>query len=98
MSKSKREPKNVERGRWSSPRKMDVVLRLLRGDDLDALSREFGVTPGRIAVLRVTTFRTSSHGTPHPTARPGLGEPRRQGVLLEHPAKHFAVSGRAGSS
>ena len=29
-----------ERGRWSSRRKMEVVLRALRGEDLDALSRE----------------------------------------------------------
>jgi transposase len=33
-----------DRGRWSSRRKMEVVLRLLRGEDLDSLSRELGVT------------------------------------------------------
>jgi hypothetical protein len=33
-----------ERGRWSSRRKTEVVLRALRGEDLDALSRELGVT------------------------------------------------------
>ena len=38
-----------ERGRWSSRRKTEVVLRVLRGDDLDALSRELGVTAGTIA-------------------------------------------------
>ena len=38
-----------ERGRWSSRRKMEVVLRVLRGEDLDALSRELGVTAGTIA-------------------------------------------------
>ena len=37
-----------ERGRWSSRRKMEVVLRVLRGEDLDALSRELGVTAGTI--------------------------------------------------
>ena len=52
MSKSKRKPKNVERGRWSSARKMDALLRLLRGEDLDALSREIGVKPERIAEWR----------------------------------------------
>ncbi len=41
-----------ERGRWSSRRKMEVVLRALRGDDLDALSRELGVTAGAIARWR----------------------------------------------
>jgi hypothetical protein len=42
----------VERGRWSSRRKLEVVLRVLRGEDLDALSRELGVTAGAIASWR----------------------------------------------
>lgn len=29
--------------RWTASRKMEVVLRLLRGESLDALSRELGV-------------------------------------------------------
>ncbi len=41
-----------ERGRWSSRRKQEVVLRVLRGEDLDALSRELGVTAGAIARWR----------------------------------------------
>ena len=41
-----------ERGRWSSRRKMGVVLRALRGENLDALSREQGVTAGTIAQWR----------------------------------------------
>ena len=41
-----------ERGRWSSRRKMEAVLRALRGEDLDALSRELGVTAGAIARWR----------------------------------------------
>jgi transposase len=41
-----------ERGRWSSRRKMEVVLRALRGEDLDALSRDLGVTAGAIAQWR----------------------------------------------
>ena len=41
-----------ERGRWSSRRKMEAVLRALRGEDLDALSRELGVTAGTIAQWR----------------------------------------------
>jgi len=43
-----------ERGRWSSRRKMEVVLRVLRGEDLDALSRELGVTASRLAQWRDT--------------------------------------------
>ena len=41
-----------ERGRWSSRRKVEVVLRALRGEDLDALSRELGATAGTIAQWR----------------------------------------------
>jgi hypothetical protein len=41
-----------ERGRWSSRRKLEVVLRVLRGEGLDALSRELGVTAGAIAQWR----------------------------------------------
>ena len=41
-----------ERGRWSSRRKQEVVLRVLRGEDLDALSRELGVAAGTLARWR----------------------------------------------
>ena len=41
-----------ERGRWSSRRKTEVVLRVLRGEDLDTVSRELGVTAGTIALWR----------------------------------------------
>jgi transposase-like protein len=42
----------AERGRWSSRRKMEVVLRILRGEALDALSRELGVTAATLAQWR----------------------------------------------
>ena len=41
-----------ERGRWSSKRKMECVLRLLRGEDLDTVSREVGVTAARLSEWR----------------------------------------------
>ena len=41
-----------ERGRWSSQRKMEVVLRALRGEELDSLSRELRVTAAAIAQWR----------------------------------------------
>ena len=40
------------KGRWSSQRKADVVLRLLRGEDLDALSRELCVKTSTLAKWR----------------------------------------------
>ena len=38
-----------EKGRFSSGRKKEAVLRLLRGEELDALSRELGVAAGTLA-------------------------------------------------
>ncbi len=38
--------------RWSVARKREVVLRLLRGESLEALSRELGVEPYRLARWR----------------------------------------------
>jgi hypothetical protein len=38
--------------RWSAGRKRDVVLRLLRGESLDALSRELGVEVYRLEEWR----------------------------------------------
>ena len=47
-----REKRRNERGRWTSWRKQEVVLRILRGEDLDSLSRELGVTAARLAEWR----------------------------------------------
>ena len=40
------------RPRWSAGKKMDAVLRLLRGESLEALSRELGVEAHRLAAWR----------------------------------------------
>ena len=42
----------ADRGRWRSEAKMAVVLRIMRGEDLDALSRELKVTTSRLAQWR----------------------------------------------
>jgi len=47
MAKSK-----AERGRFSSRKKMDVVLRVLRGDDLDLVSREAVITAATVSEWR----------------------------------------------
>jgi transposase len=41
-----------ERGRFSAKRKREAVLRLLRGEDLDLVSRELGVTGATLAQWR----------------------------------------------
>jgi len=40
------------RGRWSAKRKFAGVLRLLRGEDLETLSRELGVTAATLSGWR----------------------------------------------
>lgn len=40
------------RGRWSAKRKYAALLRLLRGEDLETLSRELGVTAATLSGWR----------------------------------------------
>jgi transposase len=40
------------KARWSAGKKLDVVLRLLRGERLEELSREVGIEAHRIAAWR----------------------------------------------
>ncbi len=41
-----------DQGRWSSRRKMEVVLRLLKGEDIEFVSRQLKVTAARLAQWR----------------------------------------------
>jgi len=53
MRRSKRRGNEVGgTGRWSARRKMEAVLRLLKGEDLDALSRELRVTAATLSEWR----------------------------------------------
>ena len=45
-------PEGGREARWSARRKEEVVLRLLRGEGLDALARETGQPAGRISAWR----------------------------------------------
>jgi hypothetical protein len=45
-------PNHGERGRFSSPRKTAAVLRLLRGEDLELVSRELGITAATLSGWR----------------------------------------------
>src|SRR2546426_1642946 len=40
------------RGRWAAKRKTAAVLRLLRGEDIESLSRELGVTAATLSGWR----------------------------------------------
>jgi hypothetical protein len=46
------EPVGAEVKRWSANRKKEVVLRLLRGEPIDALSRELGIETYRLEAWR----------------------------------------------
>jgi len=48
MSKRKKE----ERGRFTARRKSEAVQRLLKGEDLDVISRELGVTAATLSEWR----------------------------------------------
>jgi transposase len=48
--------------RWSANRKLDVVMRLLRGERLDELSRELGVEAHRIAAWRDEFMEAGKEG------------------------------------
>src|SRR3954466_5723816 len=52
MSKTSTKADTNDRGRFSARRKAEAVLRLLRGEDLDALSRELGVIASTLAGWR----------------------------------------------
>lgn len=48
-----------ERGRWSSRRKLEAVFRLLRGENLNTLSRELGVSASRLSGWRDQVLASS---------------------------------------
>ncbi len=73
-----------ERGRWSSRRKQEVVLRVLRGEELDALSRELGVTAGAIARWRdqfLAGGQTAVRSRPADARDDELARLRAEGVI-----------------
>ena len=52
MSKTSTKTDSQDRGRFSARRKTEAVLRLLRGEDLDTLSRELGVVAATLSGWR----------------------------------------------
>ena len=52
MTKHSTKADAPDRGRFSANRKTDAVLRLLRGEDLETLSRELGVTAATLSSWR----------------------------------------------
>lgn len=57
-----REARGGDMGRFSARRKSEVVLRLVRGESLDSLSRELGVTGARLSQWREAFLTHGAHG------------------------------------
>ena len=50
------------KGRWSSKRKVTVVLELLRGEDLESLSRKYAITAATLSSWRDTFLASGEAG------------------------------------
>ena len=66
--------------RFSAQKKTEVVLRLLRGEDMELLSREFGVPASRIASWRETFLEAGQESM---KKRPVLEQDRALSRLRE---------------
>ena len=60
--------------RWSASRKRDVVLRLLRGESLDAVSREVGVELYRLEAWQARALAGLEHGLKEQAGEPLVAE------------------------
>ena len=67
----------ARRGRFSAPRKAQAVLRLLRGEDLELLSRELGVIAGTLSLWR-EQFLTA--GQAALKGKSGQADPREEHI------------------
>src|SRR4051794_41946999 len=86
-SGEKAEPKVIQR--WSAARKREIVLRLLRGESLDAVSREIGVEPYRLERWREKGLAAKEVGLYGRAAE----DPLLVGVLARGAAGWAAVMG-----
>ncbi|WP_158620010.1 transposase [Corallococcus sicarius] len=64
MKKQQKQGRTAERGRFSAKRKKEAVLRLLKGEELDALSRELGVTAAVLSEWREKFLAGAVMGRP----------------------------------
>src|SRR3989442_5429290 len=69
-------------GRFSSRRKTQAVLRLLRGEDLDRLSRDLGVTAARLVEWRDAVLAAGQTGLQERDGDPREEEDRRRKALI----------------
>ncbi len=92
-------PGQREQKRFSTRRKVEIVLRLLRGEDLELLSRELGVTAARLSLWReqfLTAGRTVLKKPPQDARDPEiarlqqkLGEVTMDNEFLQKKIEHL---------
>ena len=107
MNRPRSQETAAERGRWSSRRKTEVVLRILRGEALDALSRELGVTAATLAQWRdqflaagqagVRRRPTDAHDEDVARLRAKIGELTMENELLRERAQRAEAGHPFGS-
>src|SRR4051812_13883393 len=74
-------PEGGREVRWSARRKREVVLRLLRGESLDALARETGQAAGTISAWREAFLEGGQEGLksrPRPVEERQLADAQRK--------------------
>jgi transposase len=74
-------PEGGREVRWSARRKQEVVLRLLRGESLDALARETGQAAGTISTWRAAFVEGGQEGLkcrPRPVEERQLADAQRK--------------------
>jgi transposase len=74
-------PEGGREARWSARRKQEVVLRLLRGESLDALARETGQAAGTISAWREAFLEAGQEGLksrPRPVEERQLADAQRK--------------------
>src|SRR5512144_1827237 len=74
-------PEGGREGRWSARRKQEVVLRLLRGESLDALARETGQVAAAISGWREAFLEAGQEGLksrPRPVEERRLADAQRK--------------------
>jgi transposase-like protein len=99
-------PSRGGKGRWSARRKVSVVLELLRGADLESLSRRHGVTAATLSAWRDDFLASGEAGLKRREVQADDEETRRlksvvadlatEKELLKEKIRHLEASGPLG--
>ena len=95
----KKPRRTQDNGRFSAPRKSEAVLRLLRGEALDVLSREYKVTAAKLSQWRdaflaagqagLRSSGSEAYAAQIEKLQAKVGELTMANDLLEHKIEHL---------